>query len=53
MDSAPLSEVGSTEVTDTVGPMTSEEILLVEQRDSVRILTFNRPEARNALSSAR
>lgn len=32
--------------------MTSEEILLVEQRDSVRILTFNRPEARNALSSA-
>ncbi|AYA23915.1 enoyl-CoA hydratase [Rhodococcus rhodochrous J3] len=32
--------------------MTSEEILLVEQRESVRILTFNRPEARNALSSA-
>ncbi len=32
--------------------MTSEEILLVEQRDSVRILTLNRPEARNALSSA-
>ncbi|MEU5842280.1 enoyl-CoA hydratase [Rhodococcus sp. NPDC047139] len=32
--------------------MTSEEILLVEQRDAVRILTFNRPNARNALSSA-
>lgn len=30
----------------------TEEILLVEQRGSVRILTFNRPQQRNALSSA-
>ncbi|MGN5236382.1 MULTISPECIES: enoyl-CoA hydratase [unclassified Rhodococcus (in: high G+C Gram-positive bacteria)] len=30
----------------------SESILLVEQRGPVRVLTFNRPQQRNALSSA-
>lgn len=30
----------------------TEAVLLTEQRETVRILTFNRPEVRNALSSA-
>ena len=32
--------------------MTTADILLIDTTDRVRTITFNRPEARNALSSA-